>query len=134
MYPVAKLFHWQQRAMLHGFNLAHVYLVEGQLRMQIRKPIWILCNCSFLVDAKFSDFLDSPSKIQTPQKNNSLFLEENFRPPRMSNPIASDVKTRPSLSWCKDFKLGIMAVQTRVVKIELRKYTEGSLSCWVTNS
>lgn len=60
--------------------------------------------------------------------------EENFKPPRLSSPIASDVKIRTSLSCCKDFRLQIMMSQTRTVKMELRKHVKYSLAYWVKSS
>lgn len=66
--------------------------------MEMREPIGTLYNCNFLDDAKSPNFLDSLSKPKDSPKEYFPPLQENFKSPRHSRPIASDVKTRTSLS------------------------------------
>ena len=109
------------------FNLAIVYLVGGKLRMEMREPIGLLYNCNFLDDAKSSNFLDSLSKPQVPQKNISLLCK------KISNLLDTAVQLHQMLKLehlclLKHFRLEIMMTQTRAVNTKLSKHMEDCLS------
>lgn len=109
------------------FNLAIVYLMGGKLRMEMREPIGIVYNCNFLDDAKSSNFLDSLSKPQVPQKNISLLCK------KISNLLDTAVQLHQMLKLehlclLKHFRLEIMMTQTRAVNTKLSKHMEDSLS------
>lgn len=100
--------------------------MRGKLRMEMRQPIGIVYNCNFLDDAKSSNFLDSLSKPQVPQKNISLLCK------KISNLLDTAVQLHQMLKLehlclLKHFRLEIMMTQTRAVNTKLSKHMEDSL-------
>lgn len=101
--------------------------------MEMREPIGTLSVVISQMMPNPPTFWIHSLNQKIPQKNISLLLQENFKSPRHSRPIASDVKTRTSLS-AETLQARDNNDPNKGSEYEIRKHMEDSLSYWVKSS